>query len=170
MGLSQATGVYFFPSREWPRRLLRYLTRLGVGRLLEAGAGRGYLTAALAPLTAVAGLDFLAVDRGDGEFQAGLPVCPLVQPGDVFEVIRDFRPQAVVYAWPPPGQSLAPLWEVPSLRYLLLIGEEAGGAAGAPEDWERLPQKISPGLGRFSRGRTGPAKHRVTIFFKKKQR
>jgi hypothetical protein len=166
MGLSQATGVFFFPSREWPRRLLRYLRRLGVKRLLEAGAGRGYLTAALAPLATAAGLDFLAVDKGEGEFQAGLPVCPLVQPGDVFQVIRDFRPQGVVYGWPPPGQSIAPLWEVSSLRYLLLMGEGAQGAAGAPEDWERLPQKNSPFLGRFSRGRTGPEKHRVTIFFR----
>ncbi len=165
MGLSQATGVYFFPSREWLPRLLRHLKLLGVGRLLEAGVGRGYLTAALAPLAAAAGLDFLAIDRGDGEFRSGLPVSPLVQLGDVFEVIRDFRPQAVVYAWPPPGQSLAPLWETPSLRYLLLIGEEAGGAAGAPEDWERLPHKISPYLSRFSRGRTGPDRHCVTIFY-----
>lgn len=166
MGLSQATGVFCFPSREWAPRLVRYLHRLGVERLLEAGAGRGYLTAALAPLAAAAGLDFLAIDRGDGEFQAGLPVSPLVQPGDVFEVIRDYRPQAVVYAWPPAGQSIAPLFGAPSLRYLLLIGEEAGGAAGAPKDWERLPHKISPFLGRFSRGRTGAEKHRVTIFFR----
>ncbi len=167
MGLSQATGVYFFPSREWPLRLLRYLRRLGVRRLLEAGAGRGYLSAALAPLAAAAGLDFLAVDRGDGEFQAGLPVCPRVQPGDVFGVIRDFQPQAVVYGWPPPGQSIAPLFQTPSLRYLLLLGEEGGGAAGAPEDWQKLPHKISPFLSLFSRGRTGPKRHRVTIFFKK---
>jgi hypothetical protein len=109
---------------------------------------------------------FLAVDRGDGEFQAGLPVSPLVQPGDVFTVIGEFQPQAVLYAWPPPGQSIAPLFEVPSLRYLVLIGEEKGGAAGAPEDWERLPHKISPFLARFSRGRTGPERHGVTIFFR----
>ncbi len=166
MGLSQATGVYFFPSREWPRRLLRYLCRLRVGRVLEAGAGRGYLTAALAPLAAAAGLTFLAVDRGDGEFQAGLPVWPLVQPGDVFEKVREVQPDTVVYAWPPPGQSLAPLFITPSLRYLLLIGEDGGGATGAPEDWQRLPHKISSFLGRFSRGRTGPERHRVTIFSK----
>jgi len=166
MGLSQATGVYFFPSREWPPRLFRYLRLLGVRRLLEAGAGRGYLSAALARLAGTAGLDFLAVDRGDGEFQAGLPVCPLVQSGDAFEVIREFRPDAVVYGWPPPGQSLAPLFKSSSLRYLLLLGEEGGGAAGAPEDWGMLPHKISPFLGRFSRGRTGPERHRVTIFFK----
>lgn len=164
MGLSQATGVYFFPSREWVPRLVRYLARLGVMRLLEAGAGRGYLSAGLAPLAAAAGMEFLAIDREDGEFRAGLPVSQLVQAGDAFSVIREFQPQAAVYAWPPPGQSIAPLLEAPSLRYLLLIGEEQGGAAGAREDWERLPHKISPFLSRFSRGRTGPGRHRVTIF------
>ncbi|OGP70120.1 MAG: hypothetical protein A2Z73_06660 [Deltaproteobacteria bacterium RBG_13_60_28] len=164
MALSQTTGVYFFPSREWPPRLVRYLQRLGVRRLLEAGAGRGYLSAALAPLAAAAGVEFMAIDRGDGEFRAGLPVSPLVKPGDVFAVIRDFQPQAVIYAWPPPGQSVVELLTSPSLRYLLLVGEEEGGAAGAREDWERLPHKFSPFLGRFSRGRTGPEKHRVTIF------
>ena len=165
MGLSQATGVYFFPSREWVPRLVRYLESLGVARLLEAGAGRGYLTAALGPLAEAVGMEFLALDREDGEFAAGLPVSPLVQPGDVFTAIREFQPQALVYAWPPPGQSLAPLFEVPSLHYLLLIGEEEGGAAGAREDWERLPYKNSPFLRHFSRGRTGPKKHRVTIFY-----
>jgi len=169
MGLSQATGVYFFPSREWLPRLARYLKRLGVRRLLEAGAGRGYLTAALGPLVAAADMDFLALDRGDGEFMAGLPVSPLVQPGDVFTAIREFQPQAVLYAWPPPGQSIAPLFEVPSLCYLLLIGEEGGGAAGAQEDWESLPHKNSPFLRHFSRGRTGPEKHRVTIFSRGKK-
>jgi hypothetical protein len=169
IGLSQATGVYFFPTREWVSRLVRYLQRLRIERLLEAGAGRGYLSAALAPLAAAAGLEFMAIDRGDGEFRAGLQVSPLVQPGDVFQVIPEFAPQVVVYAWPPPGQSIAPLLEAPSLRYLLLIGEEKGGAAGAREDWERLPHKISSFLSRFARGRTGPEKHRVTVFYGKRE-
>ena len=164
MGLSQATGVYFFPSREWLPRLVRYLQRLGITRLLEAGAGRGYLSAGLARLASAAGLGFLAVDKGEGEFISELPAYPGVERGDVFQVIRDFRPQVVLYAWPPPGQSIAALLEAPSLRYLILIGEEQGGAAGAREDWERLPHKISPFLTRFSRGRTGPEKHSVTIF------
>ena len=63
MALSQATGVYFFPSREWVQTLMRYLKLLGVTRLLEAGAGRGYLTAALAPGCAAAGIRFRAVDQ-----------------------------------------------------------------------------------------------------------
>ena len=32
MAVSQATGVYFFPSREWPPRLLRYLKLLQITR------------------------------------------------------------------------------------------------------------------------------------------
>jgi hypothetical protein len=165
MGLSQATGVYFFPSREWVARLIKYCRRLGVGRLLEAGAGRGYLSAALAPLAAAAGIAFKAVDKQEGEFISELPVYSGVEQGDVFQVAGDFQPEVVLYAWPPPGQSISPLLATPSLRYLLCIGEEQGGAAGAREDWERLAHKISPYLGRFSRGRTGPDRHCVTIFY-----
>jgi len=163
--LSQATGVYFFPSREWALRLLRYLKLLRVRRLLEAGAGRGYLSAALAPLAPAAGLVFKAMDKG-GEFLTGLPVHPLVEPGDVFVAVRDFRPGAVLYAWPPPGQSLAPLVESPGVRYLIVIGEAGGGITGAQEDWLAFPHKPSPALGRFSRGRTGEARHQVTVFWR----
>ena len=163
--LSQATGIYFFPSREWVPRLVRYLSLLKVRRVMEAGAGRGYLTGALAPLTEAAGMAFRAVDRGEGEFQAGLPVHPRVEVGDVFTGIRDFRPEVVLYAWPPPGQSLAKICHAPFLRYLMVIGEKGGGATGTAADWERLPHKISPALSRYGRGRTGPAPHRVSIFY-----
>jgi hypothetical protein len=165
MALSQATGVYFFPSREWPPRLLRFLRLLKIRRLLEAGAGRGYLTAALAPLCAAAGIDFRAVDKGEGEFQSGLPVHHLVQPGDVFEASRDFRPEVVLYAWPPPGQSLAAICQAEFLHYLILVGEVGGGATGHPEDWRTLKPRESSTLSRCGRGRTGMARHRVTIFY-----
>jgi len=165
MALSQATGVYFFPSREWPPRFLRFLKLLKIKRLLEAGAGRGYLTAALAPLCQGAGLIFRAVDRGDGEFQSGLPVHPRVERGDAFEAIRDFRPEAVLYAWPPPGQSLVPICQMDFLHYLIMVGEEGGGATGDPEDWRRLAHRTSSSLSRLGRGRTGPERHRVTVFY-----
>ncbi len=165
MALSQATGVYFFPSREWPPRLVRYLRLLGVARLLEAGAGRGYLSAALAPLCRRAGIDFLAVDRGDGEFVSELPVHPRVARGDVFAAIYEFQPQAVLYAWPPPGQSLAAICQAAFLHYLIFIGEQEGGAAGAVDDFRVLPRRVSPALTQLSRGRTGPNRHRVTVFY-----
>ncbi len=162
--LSQATGVYFFPSQEWVPRLLRYLRLLKVTRLLEAGAGRGYLAAALTPLCAAAGLAFKAVDRGQGEFVSGLPVHETIERADVLTALADFQPQAVLYAWPPPGQSVAKICQAPFLHYLILVGEQGGGATGAPEDWQTLPHKESQALRRFSRGRSGPARHGVTIF------
>jgi hypothetical protein len=165
MALSQATGVYFFPSREFVRALMRYLKLLGVTRLLEIGAGRGYLTAALAPGCAAAGIRFRAVDKGEGEFVSALPVYPGVERGDALAAIRAFRPQVVLYAWPPPGQSVAAICQAPFLHYLILIGEVGGGATGAREDWDTLPHRVSPALSRYGRGRTGARRHRVTIFY-----
>ena len=165
MALSRATGVYFFPSREWVAALMRYLHLLRVTRLLEAGAGRGYLTAALAPLCAAAGMAFRALDKGEGEFVSGLPVYPGVEAGDARAAVREFKPQVVLYAWPPPGQSVAPLCHLPFLHYLILVGEAGGGATGAREDWETLPHRVSPALSRYGRGRTGALSHRVTVFY-----
>jgi len=165
MALSRATGVYFFPSREWVEALMRYLKLLRVPRLLEVGAGRGYLTAALAPLSAAAGIGFRAVDTGDGEFVSGLPVHPRVEPGDALTALREFRPQAAIYAWPPPGQSLAGLCQTPFLHYLIVIGETGGGVTGARADWETLPHRVSPALSRWGRGRTGSRLHRVAFFY-----
>jgi hypothetical protein len=165
MALSQATGVYFFPAREWGPTLIRYLKLLRVTRLLEAGAGRGYLTAALAPLSAAAGIRFRAVDQGDGEFVSGLPVFPGVERGDALAAATEFRPEVVLYAWPPPGQSVAPICQMAFLHYLILIGEKGGGATGAREDWQTLPHRVSPALSRYGRGRTGLKHHQVTIFY-----
>ena len=165
MALSQATGVYFFPSREWVPTLIRSLNLLGVTRLLEAGAGRGYLTAALAPLCAAAGIRFRAVDQGDGEFVSGLPVYAGVERAAALTAARELRPQVVLYAWPPPGQSVAPLCQTDFLHYLILVGEAGGGATGSREDWETLPHRVSPALSRYGRGRTGALSHRVTVFY-----
>ena len=165
MALSQATGVYFFPSREWVETLMRYLKLLGVTRLLEAGAGRGYLTAALTPLCAAAGIRFRAVDTGDGEFVSGLPVSAGVGTADALTAARELRPEVVLYAWPPPGQSMAPLCQTDFLHYLILIGEAGGGATGTRADWETLPHQVSPALSRYGRGRTGALSHRVTVFY-----
>ncbi len=165
MALSQATGVYFFPSREWVLALGRYLKLLRVCRLLEAGAGRGYLSAALGPWCAAAGIEFRAVDKGEGEFVSGLPIHPAVEAGDALAAVREFRPQAVIYAWPPPGQSVAAICQTPFLHYLILVGEAGGGVTGAREDWETLPHKGSSALSRYARGRTGASRHRVTMFY-----
>jgi hypothetical protein len=144
---------------------MRYLKFLKVTRLLEAGAGRGYLSAALTPSCAAAGIAFKAVDKGVGEFVSGLPVYAGVEAGDANTVIQEFMPEVVVYAWPPPGQSVAAICQTPFLHYLILIGEADGGATGDPQDWQTLPQRWSPALSRYGRGRTGSRRHSVTIFY-----
>jgi hypothetical protein len=165
IALSQATGVYFFPSREWVKTLMRFLKLLRVTRLLEVGAGRGYLAAALAPLCTGAGIKFLAIDKGDGEFVSGLPVYAGVVRIDANTCVREFKPEVVVYAWPPPGQSVAGICQTPFLHYLILVGESEGGATGALKDWQILPHRRSPTLSRYGRGRTGGQHHRVTVFY-----
>ena len=165
MALSRATGVYFFPSCEWVLTLMRYLKLLGVTRLLEAGAGRGYLSAALAPLSAASGLTFRALDKDEGEFVSGLPVYSGVERGDALAAIKEFQPEVVIYAWPPPGQSVAAICQLPFLHYLILVGETEGGVTGAREDWESLPHHWSPALSRYGRGRTGRRRHAVTVFY-----
>lgn len=162
--LSRATGVYFFPSREWPLRFLSWLKRLRLTRLLEAGAGRGYLSAGLAPLAAAAKVAFWAIDKNEGEYAPLLPRHETVARGDVFQAVFELRPEVVFYGWPPPGQQLAPLFACPGLKYLVVAGEAGGGVTGAREDWELLPSRKSPFLSRFCRGRTAPERHQVTVF------
>ena len=65
---------------------------------------------------------------------------------------REFRPEVVLYAWPPPGRSVAPLCQADFLHYLIIVGEAGGGATGAREDWETLPHKVSPALSRVRPG------------------
>ena len=84
--------------------------------------------------------------------------------GDVFTTLDNFQPEVVLYAWPPPGQSVASILDAPFLRYLILVGEKEGGATGARQDWETLPHKVSAALSRYGRGRTDPQRHQVTIF------
>ena len=94
--LSQATGVYFFPSREWVAAFCRFIHLLGIRRVLEAGAGRGYLAAALAPLLARQGIAFKAVDNAQGEFESGLPRHPVVEQTDALDRTPGFFPRSRV--------------------------------------------------------------------------
>jgi hypothetical protein len=105
------------------------------------------------------------VDQGDGEFVSGLPVYAGVERADALTAARELRPEVVLYAWPPPGQSMAPLCQTDFLHYLILIGEAGGGATGTRADWETLPHQVSPALSRYGRGRTGVLSHRVTVFY-----
>jgi hypothetical protein len=163
--LSQATGVYFIPSREWVRAFCRFIHLLAIRRVLEAGAGRGYLAAALAPLLARQGAAFIAVDNSQGEFESGLPRHPVVEQTDALTALQDFSPDLVLYAWPPPGQSIAPLCRSVGVRYVLVLGEPGGGCTGDPTDWQRFGYRPVGFLARFGLGRSGRRQQAATVFF-----
>jgi hypothetical protein len=163
--LSQATGVYFFPSREWVLAFCRFIHLLGIRRVLEAGAGRGYLASVLAPLLTRRGLAFKAVDNAQGEFESGLPRHPVVESSDALNALTVFRPDLVVYAWPPPGQSLGPLCLSPGVRYVLVLGEPNGGCTGDPADWQRFHYRYVQVLSRYGLSRSGRRRQAATMFF-----
>jgi len=163
--LSQETGIYFFPSREWVHRFCRLVKLLGAVKVLEAGAGRGYLTAALEPALGRLGVAFRAVDNGQGEFESGLPRHPLVQPVSAEVALAIFRPDFILFAWPPPGQSLGPLLASPGVRYLLVVGESLGGCTGDPADWQTYPHRELKTLSRLGWGRSGRQRQAATLFW-----
>jgi hypothetical protein len=163
--LSQATGIYFFPTREWVAAFCRFIHLLGIRRVLEAGAGRGYLAAALAPLLARQGVAFKAVDNAQGEFESGLPRHPVVELTDSLTALQEFSPDLVLYAWPPPGQSIGPLCRSSSVRYVLVLGEPGGGCTGDPTDWQRFWNRFVGFLSRFGLGRSGRRQQAATVFF-----
>ena len=163
--LSQATGIFFFPSTEWVLSLDRFIRLLGIRRVLEVGAGRGYLAAALAPWLTPQGLAFRAVDKALGEFESGLPRHPVVEIADALGAVQAFHPDLVIYAWPPPGQSILPLCQSPGVRYVLLLGEEGGGCTGDPADWHSWPHRRSARLSRLGVGRTGRRQQAAVFFY-----
>lgn len=163
--LSLATGIYFFPTREWLHRCCRFLELLRSRRVLEAGAGRGYLAAALAPRLAARGIAFLAVEKTAGAYDQGLPHHPVVQPGDALLAVHQWRPDIILYAWPPPGQSIAPLCRPPWVRFVLVLGEPGGGCTGDPRDWQRLAHRTITSLSRLSWARSGRQRQSATLFY-----
>jgi hypothetical protein len=163
--LSQATGVYFFPTREWVTAFCRFSRLVRIRRVLEAGAGRGYLAAALAPLLPRQGTAFRAVDNAQGEFESGLPRHPVVEQTDALTAVQDFSPELIVYAWPPPGQSIGPLCRSAGVRYVLVLGEPHGGCTGDPADWERFTYRTAGLLSRRGLGRSGRQQQAATVFF-----
>jgi hypothetical protein len=162
--LSQITGVYFFPSREWVWAFCRFIHLLGIRRVLEAGAGRGYLAAALAPLLVRQDVAFKAVDKAQGEFETGLPRHGVVESADALQTVHLFSPDLVVYAWPPPGQSVGPLCRSPGVRYVLVLGEPRGGCTGDPADWQQFRHHYAWTLSRYGLGRSGRRRQAATLF------
>ncbi|MBI5495456.1 MAG: hypothetical protein HY904_10570 [Deltaproteobacteria bacterium] len=115
---TSAGPVYLLPTREWMRHLVRLLDRLGVRRVLEVGAGDGFLAECLA--RAGSGLHVTATDThawrrprarmnaADRRVYRGVRFSG-IRPGSNVKrlgaaaAITRFRPDLVLVSWPPPG-------------------------------------------------------------------
>jgi hypothetical protein len=145
---SDLAPLYFLPTKRFVLALARTLSELGARRVLEVGAGDGFLTRALQ--THAPGLDIVATDTGAWQrpearmTQAerrkhastrvpGLSLGSHVKKMSAAESIRTFRPDVVLAAWLVPGPLLDSLIRAP-VRYVLEIGA-GSGVTGNVQCW-----------------------------------
>jgi hypothetical protein len=140
--------LYFLPTRRFVAALARTFRELGVRRVVEVGAGDGFLAHALqvrAPWLEVVATDSGAWQRPEARMSAAeqkrlarTPVPGLALGGNVLKMsarqaIARFAPDAVLGAWLVPGPLLDSLIRAP-VRYVLDIGA-GSGVTGHVRSW-----------------------------------
>jgi|GEM_PF-6296311 hypothetical protein len=121
VALTERKHLYFLPTSEFLRALIRLCRHLGVKRVLEVGAGEGFMAGALA----ARGLPVVATDL---EAAPGEPYGVPVQRASHLEAVAAFQPELIFWCWPPLG-SRAPqeLLQARGWEYYLDVGD--GGCA-----------------------------------------
>jgi hypothetical protein len=132
--------LYLFPTRPFLRALARQIRALGARRVLEAAAGDGHLSRALA--REAPDLEIFASDSGAWELPqarmnaserrglassrvAGLPPGEGVHRLEARAAVQALRPDLVLACWLPPGPLLARIIRAP-VRHVLEIGAGSG--------------------------------------------
>jgi hypothetical protein len=137
--------LYLLPTREWCRALATTIAALGVRRVVEIGAGDGFLSACLArmaPKIEVHATDTNAWTRAEARMtrpersaHAGRNVAG-IRPGrhverlEAREAIDRYRPELVLASWLPPRFPLSRIVRC-DIRYCLEIGAAGGVTPGA---------------------------------------
>jgi hypothetical protein len=141
--------LYFLPTREWVKGMARQLTALKVKRVLEVGAGDGFVAAQLA--AALPHVRFQATDTGawsrpkarmsaaDLKEFAGLPVPPLRLGPGVLRMaaplaVRTFRPDLVLCVWAPPGNLVDRMVRAP-VRHVLDVSVDGDVCGNGAATW-----------------------------------
>lgn len=160
--LADGLQLYFLPTEEFLLALIRLFRVLGVSRVLEVGAGEGFVAAALAQR----GFPVVATDL---EAMPGAPYGVPVHRAGHLEAVAAFRPELVFWCWPPLN-SRAPqeLLLAPGLKYYLDVGD-GGFATGAPGLVAQFRGRYLPGLSRlgYTRLDAGPFRHNRCFLFRK---
>lgn len=160
VALTAQAQLYFLPTAEFLRALIGLFRHLGVKRVLEVGAGEGFLAGALA----AQGFQVRATDL---EAVPGAPYGAQVQRAGHLEAAARFQPELAFWCWPPLG-SRAPqeLLQAPSLKYYLDVGD-GGCATGLPNLVPQFQGRYLHTLSRlgFTRLDWGPFRHNRCFLF-----
>ncbi|MEW6659825.1 MAG: DUF1566 domain-containing protein [Thermodesulfobacteriota bacterium] len=154
--------LYFLPTKEFLRALIRLCRHLGVKRVLEVGAGEGFMAGALA----ARGLPVVATDL---EAMAGAPYGVPVHRAGHLEAVAAWQPDLIFWCWPPLG-SRAPqeLLQARGWKYYLDVGD-GGGATAAANLVPQFRGRYLPTLSRlgYTRLDWGPFRHNRCFLFRK---
>lgn len=137
--------LYLLPTREFVRALARRIRATGARRVLEVGAGDGFLSRRLRK--ALDGVELISSDSGAWidprarmnrreRRELAARSVPGVRPGpevlrlDALTAVRRVRPDLVLACWLPPGDLLERLIRAP-VRHVLEIGAKDGVTPGA---------------------------------------
>jgi hypothetical protein len=160
--LAERKQLYFLPTEEFLRALIRLCRHLGVRRVLEVGAGEGFMAGALAER----GLPVIATDL---EATPCAPYGVTVHRASHLEAVAAWQPELAFWCWPPLG-SRAPqeLFQAPGLKYYLDVGD-GGCAAGAPHLVPQFRGRYLNTLSRlgYTRLDWGPFRHNRCFLFRK---
>lgn len=146
---SSAGPLYLLPTREWVTALARFVDSVGARRVLEVGAGDGFLSSVLKrrrPALVVKATDDFSWTRASRrmgaadrrEFGAtpfaGIRPLPLVQKATAASAITAFRPDLVLVSWAPPGTLVERAIRAPS-RLVLDISVEGDVCGNGARTW-----------------------------------
>jgi hypothetical protein len=148
------------PTREWIAALSRLIDRLQVRRVLEIGAGDGFLSRCLAakrPDLAVRATDTGAWSRPTARMSKreqrelkGLPIAGLelghtVERMSAPAAITRYKPQLVLVSWAPPGLLVERAIKAP-VDYVLDVGVDGDVCGNGAKTWRFEKEFLSGAL------------------------
>ena len=159
--LSGGPQLYFLPTEEFLRAFIRLCRHLGVSRVVEVGAAKGFVAAALGDR----GSPVVATDAAapGGSTIYGVRIFQ----ADHREAVAAFRPELAFWCWPPLGsRAPAEIIRSPSLKFYLEVGD-GGCASGIPDLVPRYGGRYLATLSSlgYTRLDVGPYRHNRCFLF-----
>jgi hypothetical protein len=146
---NSAGPLYLLPTREWLTALARFVDDSGAKKVLEIGAGDGFLATILQrrrPQVQVRATDdfswtkpsgrMTAADRrefGDTRF-SGIQPLPIVEKRAAVATIAQWKPELVIVSWAPPGTLVERAIRAPS-RLVLDISVDGDVCGNGAATW-----------------------------------